>query len=135
MIYKSDTQWTLDFLMSFAKRLATLRKEHKLTQKQMAEMAGVHVSQIRRYEAGGAQPTLTVIRNIAVGLSISTDELAFDDGEREPQTDDLKLFFEAVSQFDDGDKMVAKQLLRGLILQHQSKRLSSMMETGTAKAS
>ena len=120
--------------MSFAKRLASLRKEHKLTQKQMAEMAGVHVSQIRRYEAGGAQPTLTVIRNIAVGLSISTDVLAFDDGEREPQTDDLKLFFEAVSQFDDGDKLVAKQLLRGLILQHQSKRLSSMMETDTAKA-
>jgi len=115
--------------MSFAKRLATLRKEHSLTQKQMAEMAGVHVSQIRRYEAGGAQPTLTVIRNIAVGLNITTDELAFDDGEREP-TGELKLFFEAVSEFDESDKQVAKQLLRGLILQHQSKKFSD-----TAQAS
>jgi len=120
--------------MSFAKRLASLRKEHSLTQKQMAEMAGVHVSQIRRYEAGGAQPTLTVIRNIAVGLNISTDELAFDDGERDPKGD-LKLFFEAVSEFDEDDKQVAKQLLRGLILQHQSKKLSSMMGTDTAQAS
>jgi len=129
MIYKPDSQWTWDFLMSFAKRLATLRKEHSLTQKQMAEMAGVHVSQIRRYEAGGAQPTLTVIRNIAVGLNITTDELAFDDGEREP-TGELKLFFEAVSEFDESDKQVAKQLLRGLILQHQSKKFSD-----TAQAS
>ncbi len=130
MIYKPNSQWTWDYLMSFAKRLADLRKGHDLTQRQMASLAGVHVSQIRRYEAGGAQPTLTVIRNIAVGLHITTDELAFDDEERAPNTDDLKLFFEAVSEFDEADKNVAMQLLRGLIIQHQNKKLSNMMDTG-----
>ena len=134
MSYKQSTQWTWDFLMSFASRLQTLRKEYNLTQRQLAEMAGVHVAQIRRYEAGDAQPTLTVVRNIAVGLNITTDELAFDKGEREPKGD-LKLFFEAVSEFDDDDKLAVKKLLQGMIMQHQSKRLSSMMETDTAKAS
>lgn len=129
MIYKPNSQWTWNYLMSFAKRLASLRKEHNLTQRQMATLAGVHVSQIRRYEAGGAQPTLTVIRNIAVGLHISTDELAFDDGERDLQSNELKLFFEAVADFDDADMNVAKQLLRGLIIQHQTKKLTINMET------
>ncbi len=123
MIYKPDSQWTWDFLMSFAKRLAALRKEHNLTQRQMAEMAGVHVSQIRRYEAGGAQPTLTVIRNIAVGLHISTDELAFDDGERDPP-DDWKLQFEALSQFKAKEREVAKAVIDGLILRHMADRFS-----------
>ena len=107
MGYKANSQWTWDFLMSFAKRLASLRKEHSLTQKQLAELADVHVAQIRRYEAGDAQPTLTVIRNIAMGLHISADELAFDDNEREP-SDDWRLQFGALSQFDDKEREVAK---------------------------
>lgn len=108
--------------MSFAERLSTLRKAHKLTQPQMAEIAGVHVSQIRRYEAGDTQPTLEVLRNIALALHISADVLVFDEEEREPAGDDLKLAFEAVSQFDDEDKAVARQVLQSLIMQHQNKR-------------
>ena len=129
MTYKANSQWTWDYLMSFAKRLADLRKERDLTQRQLAEMAGVHVAQIRRYEAGGAQPTLTVIRNIAIGLHISTDALAFDKDERGPQADDLKLTFEAINNFDPQEKLIAKRVLQGLILQHQNKHLADMMQS------
>lgn len=109
--------------MSFAKRLADLRKERDLTQRQLAEMAGVHVAQIRRYEAGGAQPTLTVIRNIAIGLHISTDVLAFDKDERAPD-DDWQLQFEALSKFNDQEKLIAKAVIDGLILRHTAGHLS-----------
>lgn len=134
MIYKPTSQWTWNYLMSFAKRLAALRKVHDLTQRQLAEMAGVHVAQIRRYEAGGAQPTLTVIRNIALGLHISTDELAFDAEERGPQSNDLRLTLEAINEFDDEDKMIAKRVLQGLIMQHQNKSLTKAMQTDTERA-
>jgi len=123
MSYKANSQWTWDFLMSFASRLQALRKEYSLTQRQLAELADVHVAQIRRYEAGDAQPTLTVIRNIAMGLHISADELAFDDNEREP-SDDWKLQFEALSQFDDKEREVAKAVIDGLILRHTANRFS-----------
>lgn len=115
--------------MSFAKRLASLRKANKMTQQQMAEVAGVHLSQIRRYESGDSQPTLEVLRNIAIALHISADTLVFDKDERGPQADDLKLTFEAINNFDPQERLIAKRVLQGLILQHQSKHLASLMQS------
>ncbi len=42
----------------------------------------VHVAQIRRYEAGDSQPTLDVIRKLAIALSASAYMLVFDKDER-----------------------------------------------------
>jgi len=106
-----------------------------MTQPQMAEVAGVHVSQIRRYEAGDTQPTLEVLRNIALALHISADVLVFDVSEREPATDDLKLALEAVSQFDDEDKEIAKRVIQGLIMQHQNKQLAAGLSARKAATS
>ena len=38
--------------MEFPNRLAQLRKERGMTQQQLADLAGTHVVQIRRYEGG-----------------------------------------------------------------------------------
>src|SRR5277367_1499727 len=79
----------------FPELLARLRKERGLTQQALAEKVGVHVVQLRRYEAGASQPTLDVIRRIAVALSVSADLLLFGKDERGPD-DELRLQFEAV---------------------------------------
>ena len=50
--------------------------------------------------------------------------LIFDTNERDPD-DDLKLQFEAVGQFDQEDKMVAKAVLDSLILKHHAKKTMS----------
>lgn len=47
-----------------------------LSQADLAEQVGIDKRQIRRYEAGEAQPSLTVGRFIADALGISLDELA-----------------------------------------------------------
>jgi transcriptional regulator with XRE-family HTH domain len=107
--------------MGFPDRLAAFRKERNLTQQALADGIRVHVVQIRRYEAGKTQPTLDIIRKLAIALSVSADELIFDKDERGPD-EDLRLQFEAVSAFDDEDKAVARTLLESLILRHQSKR-------------
>jgi transcriptional regulator with XRE-family HTH domain len=44
-----------------------------MTQQQLAGRVGVHVVQLRRYEAGTSQPTLDVIRSMAVALGINAD--------------------------------------------------------------
>jgi transcriptional regulator with XRE-family HTH domain len=124
--------WTLP--MDFPERLATLRKQRNLTLQGLANLAGVHISQIQRYEAGQAQPALDVVRNLAIALSVSADTLIFDDHERNPD-DVLKLQFEAVKQFDDEDKELAQGLLEGLILKHQAKQsLQRTQNTRTAAA-
>lgn len=109
------------FTMDFPQRLATLRKEKNLTQKALAEKVSVHLTQIQRYENGTTQPTLEIIKKLAIALSVSADTLIFDKDERSPD-DALKLQFEAVSQFDDEDKQLAQGLLEGLILKHQAKQ-------------
>ena len=109
--------------VNFPEHLAQLRKERGLTQTQLAEKIGVHVAQVRRYEAGTSQPTLDVIRSLAVALGVSADELLFAEDERGP-SDDLKLQFEAVSRFDPEAKKVVQQVLDSMILQQEARRWS-----------
>jgi predicted enzyme involved in methoxymalonyl-ACP biosynthesis len=61
------------------------------------------------------------IRKLAKGLSVTADTLVFEEDERGPD-EDLKLQFEAVSQFDSEEKKIAKALLDSLILKHQARR-------------
>ncbi len=110
--------------MEFPNRLVALRKEQGLTQKSLAERVGVHVTQIQRYENGSIQPTLDVIRRLAIALSVSADLLVFDKDERGPD-DQLRLEFEAISEFDPEEKAVVRKVLQGLIIQHQTKRWSA----------
>jgi transcriptional regulator with XRE-family HTH domain len=108
--------------MAFPERLVVLRKERGFSQRALAELVGVHLTQVQRYEGGAGQPTLDVIRRLAVALSVSADELIFDEGERGPHDDDLKRIFEAVDQFTPDEKATAKDVLHGLILKHQARR-------------
>lgn len=82
------------FLRLTAPRIVALRKQRSLTQQALADSVGIHVSNIRRHEAGTSQPTLDVLRNLALALATSADSLLFDEDERGPD-DDLRLGFEA----------------------------------------
>lgn len=123
--------WTEWLAMEFPQRLAELRKGRGLTQQALAERASVHVTQINRYETGDSQPTLDVIRRLALALAVSADELIFGKDERGPD-EDLRLQFEAICQFDEEDKDLARGLLEGLILKHQAKQ--SVMRHGARGA-
>ncbi len=108
--------------MNFPERLAALRREKSLTQKALADAVGIHVSQLRRYEAGQSQPTLEVIRKLAVALSVSADLLVFDKDERGPD-DDLRLQFEAVSRLEPHERVLVREVLDSIITRHDARRL------------
>jgi transcriptional regulator with XRE-family HTH domain len=72
------------------------------------------VIQVRRYESGASQPTLDVIRRLAVALQVSADVLIFGADERGPDGD-LRLQFEAISKFAPEEKKVIKALLEGMM--------------------
>jgi len=111
-------------IMSFPEQLIALRKSRGLSQKSLAEKIHIHVTQVQRYENGTGQPTLDVIRRLALALSVSADALVFDDSERGPAGEDLKLLFEAVDHFSPEDKMMTKRILQGLIIQAQVQNLA-----------
>jgi transcriptional regulator with XRE-family HTH domain len=58
------------------------RGELGLSQADLATQVGVDRRQIRRYEAGETQPTLSVAKSIARALGISIDELAGEESHR-----------------------------------------------------
>lgn len=116
------TPLPLWFAMDFPQRLVELRKARSLTQRQLSEQIGVHLNQVQRYESGASQPTLDVLRRLAVALGVSADVLLFDKDERGPAAA-LRLQFEALRQFDEDELQVAQQVLESLILKHQAKQM------------
>eukprot|EP01037_Dinobryon_pediforme_P018968 gene18968-19310_t len=106
----------------FPTRLIQFRKAQNFTQQGLAEIAQVHVNQIKRYEAGTAQPTLEALVRIARALHVSLDALVFEDAERGP-SDDLALQFEAVSHMPEEERRIIKALLDGMIIKYQTKQM------------
>jgi transcriptional regulator with XRE-family HTH domain len=107
--------------MDFAHRLVAARKKRGLTQQGLADAIGVHLSQIRRYEAGTSQPTLEVLKRIAVTLSVTIDSLAFGQDGRDPG-DELRLHLEAAGRLDRDEQAVVRSVIEGLILKHEARR-------------
>ena len=112
--------WT--YCMSIQHRLITLRRERDLTQQEMANAIGVHVNQVRRYEAGATRPSLDVLKKITIAMRVTIDSLVFDDNEHGPD-EELKLQFEAVSHIPSEDKKIIQALLEGMIVKHQTKQM------------
>jgi transcriptional regulator with XRE-family HTH domain len=107
--------------MPFPERLTTLRKQRGLTQQALAGIAGLHVSQIRKYETDAAQPSVDALKKLAVALSTTLDVLAFEEGERGP-ADDLRLQFEATQRLDPDEKRLVREVLDAILLKHDARR-------------
>lgn len=113
--------------MSISTRLATIRKSKGLTQQALADAVGLHVTQIKRYEAGTSQPSLEAIKKIAQTLRVTTDSLIFEEGELAPDAD-LALQFQAIANMAPEQQQVIKQLLEGMIIKYEAERWSSKMK-------
>ena len=108
--------------MPFPVRLAALRKQRGLTQEALANRIGITKTQVYRYENGSSQPTLEVIKKMAIALSVTTDQLIFEEDERQPD-ESLVLLMEGVSRLDPEEKRVIRELVEGILLKHEAKRL------------
>ncbi len=115
--------------MEFPERLTALRKERSLTQQALADLVGVHVLQIRRYEGGNSQPSLDVVKHLAQALRVSADALVFDAAERGPD-DDMKFQFEAVARMPKKEREAIRTMLEAMIVKNQ---VAGVLE-GVAKA-
>lgn len=118
--------------MSFSARIIALRKQRGLTQQSLADTSGIHVQQIKRYEAGHAQPTADALKRLALALHVTSDTLLFEEGEREPD-DDLKLRFEAISAMLPGEQEVAKAVLDAIIVKSQVTGALERVNQSTSK--
>ena len=109
--------------MAFASKLTEIRKSRNLTQQELAKKAGVGISQMRRYEKGSSSPTLEVIKNLALTLGVSTDELIFETNERIAASrildKELLRQFETVSSLTSRDIDAVKTVLESIIIKNR----------------
>jgi len=112
----------MGFNMPFSERLATFRRERHLTQEALGDQIGLTKAQIYRYEKGSSQPTLDVIRRLAIALSVTSDQLIFEENERQPD-DSLTLLMEGVSRLNPEEKHVIREMVEGILLKHEARRL------------
>jgi transcriptional regulator with XRE-family HTH domain len=110
--------------MSIAQRLVTLRKQKGLTQQALADALDLHITQVKRYEAGTSQPSLEALKKLARTFRVTTDSLIFEPDELEPD-EDLRMQFKAVSDMPPEEQRVVKQLLEGMIIKYEAERWSS----------
>src|SRR6266446_1750009 len=108
--------------MSLAKKIVQLRKEHNLTQKELASMVGVHFSHMSRYERGSSLPSIDVVKKLAQMFHVSADYLLFDDGQAMVRgsiaDQELLHQFERLSRMSERERTAVKIVLEAMILKH-----------------
>jgi transcriptional regulator with XRE-family HTH domain len=71
-----------DLSIAFGKRLREVRREHGMSQDQLADQAGMHATTISRMERGLREPRVTTVLRLADGLGVHPGRLL-----EEPGTD------------------------------------------------
>jgi transcriptional regulator with XRE-family HTH domain len=115
--------------IQFSERLKSLRKKAGYSQKEFAELVGLHQVQYGRYERGDSRPYSETLTKIADALGVSTDYLL------EGQTEDaitanmkdkelLKLFTE-IEKLDPEVKDKVKYMLDAIITKNKIQQLAS----------
>jgi len=77
---------------------------------------------VYRYENDNSQPTLDVIKQLAIALSVTTDQLIFEEDERQPD-ESLALLMEGVARLNPEEKHVIREMVEGILLKHEARRL------------
>jgi len=114
--------------MSLGKRLKEARIAKGLSQSELADAAGIHYTQIGRYENKGAQPTADVLSRIANTLEISSDFLMSGSTEQlagSHLTDkELLNQFKQVEALPERDKGVIKELIDAFLTKKKIQQLA-----------
>lgn len=95
--------------MNVSEMIKARRTELRMSQTELAAQAGIDVRQIRRYEAGETQPTLSVASSLARVLRISLDELAGETTKRINLSGD---WFAGWQTFRNGVEAIAVQQVK-----------------------
>lgn len=108
---------------NFGQRVASARRERGMTQGELADKTGVHISHIQRIEANNSQPTVDVLKRLAEALEVSLDLLVFERASevatRQMVDRELVAQFAAIEDFNDTDKQAIKTVLAAMIVKQR----------------
>lgn len=104
------------------KNIERLRKARGMGRPELEALTGIAASSIYRIERGNSNPTAQTIKEIAVALGCTTDELIFSDEENENPTE-LEPLIRALKALPPEKQQKVRWCLSAAILQCQSELL------------
>jgi transcriptional regulator with XRE-family HTH domain len=116
-----DTMKNEDIRKAFGARLKTLRKQKKLTQKELAEKIDVRHPQLNKYECGLHTPPLIVLVLMAEVLDTTVDYLLTGDRIEAGTLHNFRLqeSFKALEEFDKSDQEAVIKLIDAMIVKQK----------------
>lgn len=114
---------------TFGERLRSIRKQRNFSQGELGELAGLHYTNISRYERGTSQPNADALKRLAEALGVSGDYLmegAVDDAAR-ARFEDMELLhqFQEVEKLSSEDKQVIKTFLDAFLFKRRVQTMAS----------
>lgn len=106
-------------MKGFGKRLRTLREKRRLSQHELADLVGIHLSQLSRIERGVSTPSAETVLALSRALRATTDALLRGDraGEEKLEIQNIRLYerFRALETLADDDQETAIKLIDALV--------------------
>jgi transcriptional regulator with XRE-family HTH domain len=96
--------------MTISERIRLTRQQKDMSQKALAEIAGVNLKSLSRYELGTSIPPADVIKKLADALKVSTDTLLSDE-KINIQDKDLLRKFEVIQNMKGETKKTVINLI------------------------
>lgn len=95
--------------VAIGKRLSALRKEAKLTQKDVFKLTGIDSVTLSKYENGGQEPGTENLKKLTQALNTTADYILFGNGEKESpynkkdlQSKGYKIAYALINLFEEG---------------------------------
>lgn len=114
--------------MNFGERLKELRSKNKFTQSELAKLAGLHYTQIGRYEKGKTMPSSDILKKLADVLSVSIDYLIEGSIEETAKSyihdRDLLKQFKEIESLEEKEKEVVKIFLDAFLTKKHIQELA-----------
>jgi len=114
----------------FGKRIKLLRKEKKLTQKELANQIGSSHAQLNKYESGLNTPPLDRLLLLAEVLETSVDYLLAGHSNGDPPIYSQRLVqrFQTIEEFDTDERETIIKVIDAMIAKHNMASTVKAME-------
>jgi transcriptional regulator with XRE-family HTH domain len=110
-------------MKGFGHRLKKLREENGLSQQELADMIGIHLSQLSRIEREASVPSAETLVELARALRTSTDTLLTGESNDEPAAPirNVRLLerFQQLETIDRDEQETAIKIIDALIAKHR----------------
>lgn len=103
----------------YGEMITTLRKRHKLSQKELGDTLGIGVSSISMWESEKREPSLAHLMAMADRFGVSTDYILFGKSDDRKFSKDEAEMVDLYSQLPDARKAEIKGLIKGVLMAEQ----------------